>query len=118
MEVDGILDESAVTRLKRIGGVALAKQMIELFLQHGPERIGQAETGYAAGDLRMVEHAAHSMKSSAGNVGAVRLQAAASAVESATEANDDSTLHALVKAMRAEYDAASVALNAILAELT
>lgn len=120
---EDLLDATAITRLIRIGGVALAKQMIELFLQHGPERMAHAEAGHAVGDMKAIEHASHSLKSSAGNVGATRLQHAAAAVENAVEntvdvATNPADVAPLLKTLRSEYDAASGALKIRLAEIT
>jgi HPt (histidine-containing phosphotransfer) domain-containing protein len=115
-----VLDASAVDRLLRIGGATLATQMIQLFLQHGPERVSNVESGFSAGDMKQIEHAAHSMKSSAGNLGAQRLQQAAAALESASDpetarASDD--IGKLVQDFREEYNAAAAALTKRLGEL-
>lgn len=109
------LDAAACDRLVRIGGVTLATQMLELFLKHGPERITAAESGYASKDMRAVEHAAHSMKSSAGNIGASRMMNAAAALEALAEAG--AVTQDEVAALRTEYDAAIQAATAKLAEL-
>jgi HPt (histidine-containing phosphotransfer) domain-containing protein len=119
---DDALDPSAIERLVRIGGAKLARQMIELFLQHGPDRVALAESGLSLGELRQVEHAAHSIKSSAGNVGATRLQEIATRIEVLLQhPHDDAVLQqvpALVEALRAEYDIAEAELTSKLAELT
>jgi HPt (histidine-containing phosphotransfer) domain-containing protein len=112
-----VLDDAAIERLTRIGGATLVVQMIRLFLEHGPQRLAQTDAGQSTHDLRAIEHGAHSLKSSAGNLGAVRLQHAAAAVEQATESADDVDMDALIKALHAEYDAAAVALQAKLTEL-
>jgi HPt (histidine-containing phosphotransfer) domain-containing protein len=117
MENGDALDGSALERLTRIGGEKLVTQMIMLFLQHGPERIEQAVTGYASGDMRAIEHAAHSLKSSAGNLGASRLQLAAAAVEEATESGMVLDLEGQLQTLRDEYGIAAAALENKLAEL-
>jgi HPt (histidine-containing phosphotransfer) domain-containing protein len=114
-ETEGVLDPAACDRLIRIGGVTLASQMLEMFLKHGQERIMAAEAGYASQDMRAVEHASHSMKSSAGNIGAVRMMNAAAAVEAAAEAGAATAEQ--MNTLRVEYDAAIHAAGARLAEL-
>jgi HPt (histidine-containing phosphotransfer) domain-containing protein len=127
-----VIDPAAIARLKRIGGDGLVREMLTLFLQHAPGRVATAEEAVAAGTLRAAEHAAHSLKSSAGNVGATRLQAAAAAVEAATESSatessaaespptpslPESLAASLLQALRAEYQAAARELTAVLASL-
>ncbi len=115
-----VIDPSAVDRLLRIGGARLARQMIELFLQHGPERIALAESGLAAGDIRQIEMSAHSLKSSAGNVGAVHLQRSATELEAFVHETDPAieSLTRLVLDMRACYDAAAQHLTERLTEIS
>lgn len=76
-----VLDPTALERLQRLGGSNLLRQMVELYLANGPERIRALMEGADAGDHAQVERAAHTIKSSAGNVGAVRLQRSAETVE-------------------------------------
>ena len=81
-----LVDRAAVERLRRLGGEKLVRQMLELYLAQGPERIRSLLEGAAAEDAERVERSAHSMKSSAGNVGALRLQLAAEGLEAAAGA--------------------------------
>jgi HPt (histidine-containing phosphotransfer) domain-containing protein len=67
-------DSSALDRLRRFGGGKLLGEMIALFLMAAPERVGAARAGYGRGDATEVERALHSLKSSAGQLGALRLQ--------------------------------------------
>lgn len=55
--------------------------MIELFFTHGFARLQAVLSGWQAGDLEAVERGAHSLKSSAGNVGAGTLQNIAAQIE-------------------------------------
>lgn len=48
-------------------------RIVGLFLKNGPERLRAAREGLASGDLCAVERAFHSLRSSAGHVGASRL---------------------------------------------
>lgn len=112
-----VIDPAAVERLRRIGGGDLARQMIALFLEHGTGRVERATAACSSGDAAGVEREAHGLKSSAGNVGAVRLQRIAEDAESAAGSGDLSALSALVDGMSREYSAAAAALNGFLAEL-
>lgn len=79
-----ILDRAAAARLQALGGDKLLGQMIRLYLENARERLHQIDAGLApVGDLAEAEAAAHSLKSSAANVGAMRVSALASAMETA-----------------------------------
>ena len=67
-------DPEALARLKRFGGDRLLSRMIALFLTAAPERIAAARTASAMGDVPAAELALHSLKSSSGQLGAVRMQ--------------------------------------------
>jgi HPt (histidine-containing phosphotransfer) domain-containing protein len=72
---------AALENLHRAGGSPLVRQLIQLFLEHHPKRIAAAQEGEKAGDWKAVELAAHSMKSSAGNLGLTGLQQRAGGLE-------------------------------------
>lgn len=67
------IDQAAIERLAEIGGKKLVCQMIELFLTHVPQRIEAMLQARTTGDLEAIEKAAHSIKSSAANLGAMNL---------------------------------------------
>ena len=67
-------DAASLDRLRRFGGGKLLNQMIALFDTAAPERIAAARAGLAAGDPHPVEQALHALKSSAAQLGAMRLQ--------------------------------------------
>jgi HPt (histidine-containing phosphotransfer) domain-containing protein len=77
----GELDPAAIARLESIGGSSLVAQIFGLVLDQGPSRVANAWDGYRRGDLGAVRLAAHSLRSSAGNIGATRLFAIARQVE-------------------------------------
>lgn len=84
------LDPAAIERLCRLGGGKFAAEMIELFLSYGGKKIAETRLAQQAGNLAEVANAAHPIKSSAGNVGAVRVQEQAALVEQlAKEAKRD-----------------------------
>jgi HPt (histidine-containing phosphotransfer) domain-containing protein len=83
-----VIDTRAIERLRKWGGENLPRRMVEIFLEHAPERLQQIRGGLEEGDGRRVETGTHSLKSSAGNVGAVRLQALCQAAEMLAEAGD------------------------------
>ncbi len=68
------LRSETVDKLVDLGGVKLLGQLIDLFVEAAPQRIGAIRAGTADGrdDAQM---AAHTLKSSAGNLGAMRMWA-------------------------------------------
>lgn len=81
MKENPVLDRSALDRLERIGGAKLLSAMLGSFVEHGAMRVGAAQEAASVGDVRGVSDAAHALKSSAGNIGATRLQLCAQRVE-------------------------------------
>ena len=72
----------AIERLRRLGGPSLANKVIDLFLNTSRDRIEALREGQAQEDWELVEHVAHSLRSSAEHVGLCRLGELAGAIES------------------------------------
>jgi CheY-like chemotaxis protein/HPt (histidine-containing phosphotransfer) domain-containing protein len=68
------LNSAALERLRRLGGDQFAMDMIDLFLSYGSQKLGDAMAALHNGKLEDVADAVHPIKSSAGNVGATKLQ--------------------------------------------
>ena len=75
------LEEAAMDRLRRLGGDQFAGQMIGMFLDYAQTKLADAQRSSQAGDCAGVAKAVHPLKSSAGNVGANRVQELAACVE-------------------------------------
>lgn len=74
-------DETILVRLQQLGGLKLARRMLELFLEHTPKRLESARLGFQTGDLDAVSRAAHALKSTAGHLSLVAMQALATDIE-------------------------------------
>ncbi|UCD38425.1 MAG: Hpt domain-containing protein [Fidelibacterota bacterium] len=68
-----VLDNTVLERMRKLGGDKFLGELIDLFLEHVPNRLDEALAGEQAGDLEAIERAAHSIKSSAGNLGAMAI---------------------------------------------
>jgi HPt (histidine-containing phosphotransfer) domain-containing protein len=101
-----IIDPQALERLREWGGEKLAGQMVRLFLKNSGTRMDQIRTGVASSDLQETERGAHSLKSSAANVGAEILRTMATRMESAAldESVDDA--RALLPDLESAYERA------------
>ena len=83
MEDSDPIDPAALARLVEWGGDKLHDQMIRLFLENADVRVQQIRSGFDEGSIQEVERGAHSLKSSAANVGARELSGLAQRMEDA-----------------------------------
>jgi HPt (histidine-containing phosphotransfer) domain-containing protein len=115
MDAPLFIDPAAVARLQRIGGVKLARNLITMYLELGPARIDALRKAVAAADAGGVERASHTLKSTAGNLGAVQLQQTAQQLETMAAAGsiDDD----VVRQLETQYEQTVAALTQILEEL-
>jgi two-component system sensor histidine kinase/response regulator len=75
------LDPTAIARLRKLGGDKFVGDMVDLFFQYAPQRLADARASAQAGDCQSVEKAVHALKSSAGQIGARRVQDLATQIE-------------------------------------
>jgi HPt (histidine-containing phosphotransfer) domain-containing protein len=106
------LDPVALQRLQRLGGDAFACKMIDLFLEYAAKRTAEARAAHDAGNFVAVEKAVHPLKSSAGNVGASRIQELAARIEALAEQGPSEALAAAL----GELEQAFVAIKPELEE--
>ena len=103
---DARFDDEPLGMLRRVGREALAKRMIDMFVASAPERVAAIRAAHAAGDLATAGRSAHSLKPSAGQLGAVRLQSVCQQIEDAGAAGDAATIGSLLPQLDAELIAA------------
>jgi len=96
-------DESAITRLCQVGGTKLARQMISLFLDNAPKRIEAAQIAEKDGDLEAVQRLPHSLKSSAGNIGARSLQELAERIEQMVAEGKNDSISSLLEELERNW---------------
>lgn len=113
-----VLDSEAIDRLRDWGGERLLGQMIRLFLENSADRMDQIRTGLNGADLVEAGRGAHSLKSSAANVGAQRVREIASEMERLCNDGRREEFLTLVPELERAYASASEALAAIERDLT
>jgi HPt (histidine-containing phosphotransfer) domain-containing protein len=72
----GILDVEVLNDLRALGGEdepGLLAELIDIFLADAPKRLKEISAGLNTNDLKSVERAAHTLKSSSANIGAIGL---------------------------------------------
>jgi HPt (histidine-containing phosphotransfer) domain-containing protein len=72
-EVQMLVDDEALGRIRAIGGDSLVEQMVELFMVDVPARMERLRCAVVAGDRTAVARVAHSIRGSAATLGALTL---------------------------------------------
>jgi len=94
--IDQEFDDRAVQMLRRIGKGTLLQSMASLFETNAPIRLSAVREAVRAGSPADATLPAHSLKSSAGQLGAIGLQQACADIEKAAEDGDLARVEALV----------------------
>jgi two-component system sensor histidine kinase/response regulator len=111
-----LIDTAQMDRLNEWGGKELRTKMVDLFLTHARDRMDQISEGLSTSQAGMAETGAHTLKSSAGNVGAQRVQRLAQEAETLAEEGNMEGLQSLLPSLEQEFDAACVALRELIEE--
>ena len=112
-----VIDLAALDRLKEWGGDKLAGQMVRLFLKNSGTRMDQIRSGVESGDAQEAERGAHSLKSSAANIGAELLRTLATQIEAAALDEDTERMRELLPELEASYAAAMEELESMEKEM-
>ncbi|MGH7668218.1 MAG: Hpt domain-containing protein [Gemmatimonadaceae bacterium] len=98
-------DDEAIARLLRFGGEPLLFEMIDLLAAGAPARLTVARDAIADGDAEAARGVLHSLKSSAGQMGAIGVQTLCERAEGLAAAGDVRGVAALLPALQSEVDA-------------
>lgn len=112
-----IIDPQALERLREWGGDKLAAQMVRLFLKNSGTRMDQIRAGVNGSDLEEAERGAHSLKSSAANIGAEALRTLVTRLESAALDGDPGEALSLLPGIETAYAEAMQELKKIEGEM-
>lgn len=110
---DPVIDPEAIERLQEWGGPDLVRKMVRLFLENAPERMSLIRTGLATGELEVAERGAHSLKSSAGNVGARDLHLVSAEMEDLASRAEEEAMEDLLPRLEEVYERSVSALSAL-----
>ena len=105
------LDPSAIERLRRLGGDDFTRKMLDLFLSYTEQKLAEARQALLDRKFEAVAKAVHPVQSSAGNVGATRVQALASRIESLATEPQGEPLEPLLAELGQAFDEVKVALH-------
>lgn len=105
------LDPKRLALLTRVGGGALVRQMMDLFLENAPRRLEEARLAFEGADLPAVGRAVHSLKSSAGNLGASEMLGIAARIEQLSTEGNASAVAPLLSELHAAFGRAKEAIE-------
>lgn len=107
------IDPQAIARLREWGGDKLVGQMVKLFLANSPARVEQIRAGLASNDAEEAERGAHSLKSSAANVGGEEVRRIALEMEGAATRGDLEAVGNLLPTLEEAYERTRAALEVV-----
>jgi HPt (histidine-containing phosphotransfer) domain-containing protein len=96
-----------------MGDPVLARGLLETFEHSAAEACANVESGLDRGDFVSAQRAAHTLVGASANMGAVRLEAVAVAMEQAASRQDAIALRPLVAAARQRLASALVELKSL-----
>jgi two-component system, sensor histidine kinase and response regulator len=94
---------SQLAYLEDLGGLSFMHDMVDLFLETTPPRLQAARAALVERKLDAVEQAAHSLKSSAANLGADEVQELAGTIEQLAAAQQIDSVTALLPKMEEAF---------------
>lgn len=119
MSDSAIIDPQAIENLRALNpgdNDEFLREIAGIFLEDTPLRIKELDESLAAGDVSKFTRAAHSIKGSSSNLGAVALRAAAEKLEHESRSKGLGGVAPLMAAIRGEFGRAEAELRKILAD--
>lgn len=109
-----VLDRAALDQIRQLQGVgqpSLLRQVIDIYLESSTKLVAQIDAALASADAGAAGSAAHALKSSSGNVGAIAVTKLAAAIEAAARDNSLERVEALHAELLAAFAVARRALS-------
>lgn len=88
---DEIINMETIESLRELGGdddPGLVLELIDLYLQDAPDRINEIKQALETADFDLLERAAHTLKSSSANIGALGLSSMCAELEALARTNE------------------------------
>lgn len=114
-----VIDPQAIENLRALNpddNDEFLREIAGIFLEDTPQRIAELDQGLAAGDAAKFTRAAHSIKGSSANLGAMALRFAAEKLEHESRTKGLGQVGDLVAQVKAEFVRAQAALSALIAK--
>ena len=110
-----LLTKSVLEGLRELqaeGEPDILEELIELFLEEAPPQLVAMREAIEVGDARTVEHLAHTLKGSSGNMGAVRMAPICGELEEAGASAELVRAQGLLEELEVEFGRVRLALEA------
>jgi histidine phosphotransfer protein HptB len=110
------IDSSAIKSLRELApgdNGEFLKEIITIYIEDTPKRIAELKASLASGDTVTFTRAAHTIKGSSSNVGAVALKSVAERLESISKRQGLGSVSQLIADCEAEFARAAAELRAI-----
>jgi len=118
MSEDPVLDQAVTSALRTLtppGEPDVLAEVLNLFLAEVPPRMTRLRNAWAAGNIEEVQRAAHSLKGSAGNIGARRLYVVCSQLDERARLGDVAGATPLIGALGVEFGKVEAEIRRVLA---
>ncbi len=112
-----VLDPSVLEVLRQLtppGEPDVLAEVLRMFLSEVPPRMDRLRNAWAAGNIEEVHRAAHSLKGSAGNIGARAFFAVCSQLDERGKTGDLAGVAPLIDALAAEFGRVETAINRLI----
>lgn len=112
-----VIDQQAIENLRALNpgdNDEFLREITGIFLEDTPQRIAELDQSLAAGDVPKFTRAAHSIKGSSANLGAVALKAVAEQLEHHSRTHGLKDVTELVGRVKSEFGRAQTALNQLM----
>ncbi len=104
--------------LRREGRPSILARLMSLYLAGAPQLVGDIRNAVSHADASVLRQAAHDLKSTSGNIGALRLAEIAAQLEALGRAQDTAGASDLFPALESEFEVVREAVAALLARET
>src|SRR5687767_8257939 len=104
-----VIDSESIENLRSLNpgdGDEFLKEIIAIYLEDTPQRIAELEESLAGGDTPRFTRAAHSVKGSSANLGAMAVRHVAEQLEQQSNKHGLADVAGLVSALKAQFDLA------------
>lgn len=119
MNEPAVLDPGVLDGLRKLtspGEPDVLAEVLRLFLEEVPPRILRLRNALAAGNIQDLQRAAHSLKGSAGNIGARRLFEVCRQLDDIARSGDLTTAPRLLDALGLEFGKVEAEIHRLLGE--
>lgn len=109
-----VLDPESIENLRSLNpgdGGEFLREIIAIYIEDTPQRIAELETSLAAGDVPTFTRAAHSVKGSSANLGAMTVRSVAEKLEHQSHKHGLADVSGLVATLKIEFENARLELS-------